>query len=123
MADKIIVKGLKIFAYHGVNREEKETGQLFILDIEALLDLKQACESDKLNHTLNYSTLIKHARNVFSAEKNDLIEYAAERTAQEILKEFSHVETLRLRVKKPDAPIKADFDYVAVEIERSRRLS
>lgn len=28
--DKIIVNGLKLYAYHGVNPEEKEDGQLFI---------------------------------------------------------------------------------------------
>lgn len=27
--DKIIVNGLKLYAYHGVNPEEKEDGQLF----------------------------------------------------------------------------------------------
>ena len=28
--DKIIVNGLKLYAYHGVNPEEKEDGQLLI---------------------------------------------------------------------------------------------
>ena len=28
--DKIIVKNLNIFAYHGVNPEEKENGQNFV---------------------------------------------------------------------------------------------
>ena len=37
--DKIIVNGLKLYAYHGVNPEEKEDGQLFILDITAFLSL------------------------------------------------------------------------------------
>ena len=31
--DKILIKVLKIFAYHGVNPEEKENGQDFIFDI------------------------------------------------------------------------------------------
>ena len=30
--DKIIVRGLKIFAYHGVNPEEKQDGQNFVFD-------------------------------------------------------------------------------------------
>ena len=31
--DQIEIRGLKVFAYHGVNPEEKRDGQNFILDI------------------------------------------------------------------------------------------
>ena len=31
--DKIFINGLQLFAYHGVNPEEKEDGQMFSLDI------------------------------------------------------------------------------------------
>ena len=31
--DKIMIRGLRVFAYHGVNPEEKEKGQPFELDI------------------------------------------------------------------------------------------
>ena len=31
--DKVFIKGLEIFAYHGVNPEEKRDGQPFVLDI------------------------------------------------------------------------------------------
>ena len=30
--EKIIIKNLEIFAYHGVNPEEKQNGQRFLLD-------------------------------------------------------------------------------------------
>ena len=40
--DKITVKGLKIFAFHGVNPEEKQNGQSFIIDVNYYLDLKKA---------------------------------------------------------------------------------
>ncbi|MGN1202778.1 MAG: dihydroneopterin aldolase, partial [Eubacterium sp.] len=31
--DKILIRDLKIFAYHGVNPEEKRDGQNFVFDI------------------------------------------------------------------------------------------
>lgn len=40
--DKILIRGLRIFAFHGVNPEEKEDGQLFIIDLTAALDLRGA---------------------------------------------------------------------------------
>ena len=32
--DKISIKGLRLFAYHGVNPEEKENGQTFVIDMD-----------------------------------------------------------------------------------------
>ena len=40
--ETIRIKGLEIFAYHGVNPEEKENGQKFILDIAMQADISRA---------------------------------------------------------------------------------
>ena len=50
--DKIIIDSLRIFAYHGVNPEEQEDGQFFILDIEADIPLSKAGESDDIDDTV-----------------------------------------------------------------------
>ena len=39
--EKIIIKNLEIFAYHGVNPEEKQNGQRFLLDLTLWADLSQ----------------------------------------------------------------------------------
>ena len=55
-------------------------------------------------------------------EKNcKLLEHAAQRVADTLFEEFGQIKTLNIALKKPDAPIKAEFGYVAVEIERSRK--
>jgi 7,8-dihydroneopterin aldolase/epimerase/oxygenase len=117
---KIIVKGLKVFAYHGVNPEERTSGQVFICDIEAESDLKTACESDSLEDTANYAKIIKVTRETLNAGKCLLLERAAQKVAEGLLEEFPAIETVKIKLKKPDAPIKADFDYVGVEIEIKR---
>lgn len=53
------------------------------------------------------------------AQKDNLIERAASRVAEAILQEFP-VSAVTVLLKKPRAPIAADFDYVAVEITRRR---
>ncbi len=118
--DKIIIKNLRLFAYHGVNEEEKINGQNFALDIECKLDLEEAGISDCLDDTVSYAKIIKTVKRVFPAEKNDLIERAAYRTAQAILSEYDRVESVKILHKKPEAPIDADFDYVAVKIKVKR---
>lgn len=120
--DKIIIKDLHIFAYHGVNPEEKENGQNFYLDIVCFADLTKAGQTDDLNHTVNYAKIVKAVTAAFTAQKYDLIECAAQVVADCILNQFETVEKVVVTLRKPEAPIKADFGYVAVEIERSRML-
>ena len=115
--DKIVIKGLRIFAYHGVNPEEKEKGQPFVLDITLYKDLSLPGATDDLNDTVNYSRVAKIATRVMLAQKDDLIERAASRVAEAVLAEFP-VREVTVRLKKPRAPIAGDFEYVAVEITR-----
>jgi dihydroneopterin aldolase len=117
---KISVKGLKVFAYHGVNPGEKEYGQVFILDIDAQTDLKTAGLTDKIEDTVSYAKIIKTASAIMVSEKNNLLERAAHRVAEGLLDEFPALEAVKINLKKPDAPIIADFKYVAVEIEMIR---
>ncbi len=119
--DKIIVKGLKLFCYHGVNPEEKEDGQNFVFDIEASVDLVKPCATDNVDDTVSYAKIIKTVRRVAQSEKNDLLECVAQRVADELFLEFDKIQSLIITLKKPEAPIKADFQYVAVTIERSRK--
>lgn len=119
--DKIIVKNLKIFAFHGVNPEEKEDGQNFVFDITAYLDLNEPCKSDDVNDTVSYAKIIKSVTRIATGEKNDLLERVVQRVADGLFADFSKIQKLKITLKKPEAPIKADFDYVAVEIERDRK--
>ena len=113
--EKIIVKGLRLKAYHGVNPEEKINGQMFELDITALIDAKLANASDELDDTVSYAKIIKTARAVFTAESYNLIEYAANKVGMEIMKTYPKIKSVTVLLKKPEAPISAHFDYVAVE--------
>ena len=118
--DKIIIKDLKLFAFHGVNEAEKANGQNFVLDITLWADLEKPCVSDDVEDTVSYSSVIKKVSQVFTAEKYDLLEKAAQVVSDAIFDTFEKVEECQVLLKKPEAPIKADFDYVAVEIRRKR---
>lgn len=118
--DKILIRNLKIFAYHGVMEEEKANGQYFIFDIDALVDISKPCESDNVNDTVNYALMVENITQTFTAQKDDLIERAAQRVAQSLFESFDRISELRILLKKPDAPIEADFDWVGVEISRKR---
>jgi dihydroneopterin aldolase len=118
--DKITIKNLKLFAYHGVNHEEKENGQTFYLDIDYYVNIAKACYNDSLEDTVSYAKVVKVVRKAFTQEKYDLIERASQVVADPILDNFEEIFRVDITLKKPEAPVSADFDYMAVSISRER---
>lgn len=116
----IYIKGLRVYAFHGVHPEEKEQGQEFIIDISCLVSDERACTSDRVGETVSYSSVTKKAIEIFTARKRDLIEAAANDVAEGILCRFPLVDAVEVTLKKPDAPVNADFDCMAVNLHRDR---
>ena len=121
--DKIFINGLQLYAYHGVNPEEKEDGQMFSLDITCYLSLVRPCATDSVDDTVSYAKILKTARKAFLAQKYDLLERAADAVIQAIFADFAPVTQVTVLLKKPQAPIRADFDWVGVELTRTRKDS
>jgi dihydroneopterin aldolase len=118
--DKIILKDLEIYAYHGVAQEEKTLGQKFILTVELSLNLENAANHDDLQETVHYGILCNEIEQVFKEKKYDLIEAAAMAVIRQIFKSYPVVEGIKVLLKKPSAPIQQHLQYAAVELERRR---
>lgn len=117
--DRIALRGLKFFAYHGMLREEKVLGQTFVVDIDLYTDLRKAGKSDQVEDTINYAEVYARIKTIVKTEKYHLIERLAERIAEDILREFP-CEALRVILHKPQAPIPGIFDEAFVEIYREK---
>ncbi len=118
--DIIFIKGLELFAYHGVNPEEKQEGQPFVLDLTLKADLEKARHSDRLEDTVNYAAVRKTVQRAFTRESYDLIERAAQAVCSAVLEEHPRVQEITVLLKKPQAPMNAKFEYVAVEVREKR---
>ena len=116
--DKIHIKDLEIYAYHGVFQQEKDMGQKFLLSLELSMDLKPAGKTDDLNMSVSYAEVCHRVEEEFKKHKFDLIEKVAEHIAEFILLEFNLIQGVKLFLKKPWAPIGMPIDYAGVEIER-----
>ncbi|MBQ9609234.1 MAG: 2-amino-4-hydroxy-6-hydroxymethyldihydropteridine diphosphokinase [Lachnospiraceae bacterium] len=121
--DKIIIKDLEIFAYHGVYEDEKRKGQTFIITAELSLDIRDAGMTDDLNKTVNYAEVCELIKGVMLEEKYNLIEAAAENIANTILIKYDKIKTVRIIVGKPEAPINMSFDTVCVDITRRKNIA
>ena len=54
----------------------------------------------------------------YSQNTFKLIEKAAQKTALEILKNFSLLKSVDIEIRKPEAPIEMQFESVSVKIHR-----
>jgi dihydroneopterin aldolase len=121
MGDRILLQGMVFYGYHGVNPQEKELGQSFVVDVELEVDLTVPGRSDDLKDTVDYSQVYQVAKEMVEGASRNLLESVADGLAQELLNRFSP-DGVTVRVVKPDTPIRgAVMAGASVEVHRRRR--
>ncbi|HET6781710.1 MAG TPA: dihydroneopterin aldolase [bacterium] len=120
MADRIVLAGMKFFAYHGVLPIERSTGQEFVVDVELEADLSEAARADDLEHTVDYSRVYDIVWEIMQAEPRQLLETVADAIARQLLT-LDRVQAATVRVRKPQVRLPGPLDYSSVEIRRARR--
>jgi dihydroneopterin aldolase len=123
MSDRIFIEGLSLHAYHGVMPHEAKVGQSFSIDLELEIDLSAAARSDKVMDTVSYDKVVDCATKAFNAQRFRLIEAAAGRVADAVLAAFPRVNSVKVTIHKPHAPIAATFSDVGVTLLRKRSAS
>ncbi|WP_297422509.1 2-amino-4-hydroxy-6-hydroxymethyldihydropteridine diphosphokinase [Clostridium sp.] len=118
--DKMYIKDLELFGFHGVFEEEKKLGQKFILSFELELDLKLAGKTGDLTKSVHYGELCEKVEEEFNRQNYDLIETVTLNLADFILNEYKIISGVKVFLKKPWAPIKKHLDTVEIMIERRR---
>lgn len=112
------MKGMEFFGYHGVYLDEQTKGQSFVIDLELFADLKKAGMTDELEDTIDYSQVYNLVKNITENDKFQLLEKLADVISQEIMSEFDLIKGIKIKIKKPKAPINGEFEWMGVEIER-----
>ena len=115
MLDKIYVNKMEFYGYHGVFPEENTLGQRFRVDLIVETDLKQAGLTDKLEESISYVDLYQVCKRIVEGTP------VAEQIANQTLEQFDKVNSVTVKVVKPDPPIPGHFQSVAVEIIRRRK--
>lgn len=121
--DKIHIKGLVIFAHHGVYDMEKEKGQRFVINADVSVNTAFAGESDDIDDTLDYGKLCEFIKDFMVTNQVNLLETLTNELARKILLRYSQAESVKIEICKPEAPIPMTFESVSIEVERSRHIS
>lgn len=118
MKDKIVVKNMIFYAYHGVFDAERELGQLYEVDVELFLDLRSIGLADDLDLTINYVDVYTIVKELAEEREFHLVEGLAEAIAQQLLASYD-LAAVVVRVRKPHVPIGGITGGVEVEIQRT----
>ena len=115
--DRIRISGLRALGVHGVLPEEQVRAQPFEVDVELVVDVSAAGESDDLDDTVDYGAVCEAVSRVVSSEQYQLLERLASRIT-EVCKADPRVITAIVEVRKLRPPVPAVLDYVSVRVER-----
>ena len=117
--DTIRLKNMQFYGFHGVDESEKQLGGRFEVDVEMQLSLTVSCNSDELHDTVNYEKIYKTVNTCVNKDKFYLVEALANSIAKDILINFP-INSILVRVRKPQAPVKGVLDTVEVELKRTK---
>jgi dihydroneopterin aldolase len=117
---KIELKELVFFARHGLLPEEDTLGQRFRVDVVVTLDSSLDLAVDTPAVTVNYVELFETVKRIFTGQRFNMIEAAADAIAAAILRDFDKVQSVTVNVKKPSVPVDCICEYFAAEVTRCR---
>ena len=119
MPDSINIRGLRVDTHIGVSREERSQPQAVLIDIDLQADLSQAGDTDQLEDTIDYATMVSSVAQLVSSESVRLLEHLAEKIAR-VLLETKGVKTVTVEIAKESPPVGENVDRIAVRIERHK---
>jgi dihydroneopterin aldolase len=116
--DIIFLSGLTTECIIGIWDWERRVKQKVVVDLEMGADIRRAAGSDRIDDTLDYTSVSKRLLQFIGDSEFQLVETLTERIAELVITEFS-VPWVRVRLNKQGA-IRGSRD-VGILIERSSR--
>ncbi len=113
--NKILVEGIKIYAYHGCLEAEAKIGADYIVDVIIETDFTEAAKTDDLSKTIDYVIVY----NIVKAEmaiRSKLIEHVGERIMSALKKEFTTLQKTEVKITKLNPPMNGDVERVSIVI-------
>lgn len=118
MNDTVYVNNIEVYAYHGVYDEEKALGQKFYINVEIKLNKSFKQINNEIDETVDYFELINYIKDIFTRNKWDLLESAANELIFSIFHKFSNICEITLKITKPSYHVNLNFDSMCVCVNR-----
>ena len=120
--ERIVLKNLKFYGYHGAFEFEQTHGQRFLVDVEIFGDLQEARDSNNLASTVNYVEVYDLIKEIMEGKPYNLLETLVNYIGQSIIETQPLIQKAVVEVKKPEIPILAVCDYFSVTVTTKREV-
>lgn len=117
--DRIILRDLGFYGFHGLFAEEEKLGQRFFVDLECGVDLTAPGETDAIGHTVSYADIYDVVNETFK-KRTKLIEALGQNIVTALFERFGDINWIIIRIRKPEAPIAMVRGEAAIELHRVR---
>ena len=117
--NSIILKRVRIYAYHGVLPQERKIGAYFIIDLKLDTDFSESMETDELNGTISYADVYDVIKKEMDIPSN-LLEHVGGRIIKALFGKFNNIYKVYLRIMKENPPIGAELEGAGIEITSSK---
>ncbi|MDR2123218.1 MAG: dihydroneopterin aldolase [Flavobacteriaceae bacterium] len=115
---KIKLKNIKVYAYHGCLEEEAKVGSFYLINLTIWSNLQKAGKSDNLDDTINYAELTQIVKEQTKIRSN-LLEHVAQRILTEIEIKYRTIQKVKVSVAKLNPPVNANVDEVRVTFTKN----
>src|SRR5699024_1677487 len=112
---------MQFYGFHGLLPEETKLGQRFNITVELYVSLKEAGITDEMDDSVNYALVFEVVKYRVEGKPFNLIETLSDRIFDDLLKEFTKINSCLIKVEKLNLQINGNYESVAVEIMRGRK--
>jgi 7,8-dihydroneopterin aldolase/epimerase/oxygenase len=113
--DLIFIEGFTAETVIGIHESELHKSQPLVIDLHAGVPRARACDTDRIDDTIDYGVVCERLRRLMVEHKLQLLEALAETIADILINEFG-AGWVRVKVVKPNKF--SDVSAVGVQIER-----
>ncbi|MDR0422481.1 MAG: dihydroneopterin aldolase [Proteiniphilum sp.] len=115
MKTKLKLKKMYFHARHGILPHERETGNDFEVSLTLTADLTAACQSDKLEDTINYADTYNLVKEEMETPSG-LIEHVACRILRKIKTHHPQLTAVKVKVAKLHPPTDGRMERAEVTV-------
>ena len=120
--DRIYLKGMRFYGFHGNRPEERTLGQQFEVNLSIETDTRISGISDNIEDTVNYSDVFKAVQKIVVEEQYHLLERLAEVIAGKVLS-YTRVDGVEVEVSKLYPSINdSQIKRASIKIYRTNKL-
>lgn len=111
----IYIRKLRFHAFHGVEAQERLTGNDYELSLRMQIDVSKAMTSDDVADTVNYAEVYALAKQEMATASN-LLEHVAGRIGEAVISRWPAISTVEVDLVKLNPPMGGECSGAGVHL-------